>query len=226
MDASGEGFALGLTGGATGLADALGFATGFALLGLLGDFMLVGDADRVGGDAGLAWVTLAVGRVTGAAVFAGNAFVAFGAGLGVVFVVAFVLRAFPVVTAAFGPVVATAPLRDTGFAAAAFAEVFKTADLLAGALEGADLPGVVESPLAFGAALPVGLPTTFLGAGATFFATADFAVLRAGIDFDVAATMYSRYGAGGTVRSPGRRADYCLNHSNSRHSPREHRPST
>ncbi len=223
----GEGVALGLARGATALVDVLGFARGFfAPLGVVGDFMLVRDADRVGGDAGFALVTLTLERFTGAVVLAGAALVALARGLAVVFFVAVVLRAFTAVAAAFGLAFVTAPLPDPGFAATAFAEVFESIDLLGIALEPPDLAGVAELPLPFGTGLPVGLPTTFFGAGAAFFATADFADLRAGIDFDVAATMYSRYGAGGTARSPGRRADYCLKHANSRHSPREHPPST
>ncbi len=227
LEALGEGLALVFVVGATALADALGLAGDFfSPVGLLGDFMLVRDADRVGEDAGFALVALAVERLTGAADFAGAALVALGTAFAVVFFVAVVLLVFTVVTAAFGFALLSAPLRDPGFPAAAFAGVLATRSVLADALVAADFPGAAGRPLAFAAGLPVGLATTFFGAGAAFFATADFADLRAGIDFDVAATMYSRYGAGGTFRSPGRRADYCLNHTNSRHCGREHRAST
>ena len=124
--AFGDCLAFALAGGGTAFADALGFVTGVvATLGVFGDFILVGDADRVGGGAGFALVGLAEARFTGAAVFAGVAFVVLVTGLacvifgavacfeaGVVGAVGLfeevVLRPFATATAAFGPALATA----------------------------------------------------------------------------------------------------------------------
>ena len=229
VDTFGDCLAFALAGGATAFAETLGFAVGFVVpLGVVGDFILVGDADRVGGGAGFALVTLAEARFTGTAGFEGADFDVlvtglpcvifeavdffgaddfFGAGgifEAVDFFVAVALRAFAAARAAFGLVLVTAALPAVGLdGVSAFLPSFEPNGLPALALD--DFPGLDDGPPALAAGLAVGLATTLFGAGAAFFATADFAALRAGIDFDVAATMYSRYGARGTARSPGRR---------------------
>lgn len=236
--ALGTGLALALTGGATTLADAACFAMVLvALLGVVGDFMVVRGADRVGGGAGFALVTLAVERFTGAGVFAGAALVALVTSLVVVFFAEVVVVALALDTVGFGVALVlallgvalvTTALREMAFPDAGFAEVTETPAFLPVALEGVDFGELAFDPLAFGAGLPDDFTAVVLAAcfSGAFVAPADFAEVRAGIDFDVVATMYSRYGAGGTARSPGRRADYCLNQPKTRHCARETGSST
>ena len=199
-DALGDGLALSLAGGTAAFAGAPGFTTGFVgPLGVIGDFILVGDADRVGEGTGFALVTLAEARFTGTAVFADVGFEVLVTGLPCVilgaidffgaidFVGAAELRAFAVFVAVFGLALDTVVFLATSAAeAAVFAAAFDAGGLVA--LDGDDFSGFDDGA----PALAVGLPTTFFGTGAAFFAPADFADLRAGIDFDGAATMYSR----------------------------------
>lgn len=67
-----------------------------------------------------------------------------------------------------------------------------------------DFADVDDGPPPLAAGFPAGLPTIFFGTGTAFFATADFADLRAGIDFDVAATMYSRLRCRRDRKIPGK----------------------
>lgn len=197
--------AMALAGGATALADACGFAVCFAaLLVVRGDFMVVGDADRVGEGAVFALVTLAEARFTGTAVFAGTAVVALVPGLAFVvfdevgFLVAGAAcvdsnffegdeMGFVALAAAFVLALLTAPFPAVDLRAAALVPAFG-----AGALPGFEADGFPDLDDDGPPPLPANLATVLLRAGAALFATADFAGLRAGIDFDDAATMYSR----------------------------------
>ena len=194
VDALGDGLALALAGATAAFAGAPGFTTGFVgPLGVIGDFILVGDADRVGEGTGFAVVTLAEARFTGTAVFADVGFEVLVTGLSCVifgaidFFGAAELRAFAVFVAVLGlALVTVAFLAASAAEAAVFAAAFEASGLVA--VDGDDFFGFDDGA----PALAVGLLTTFFGTGAAFFAPADFADLRAGIDFDGAATMYSR----------------------------------